>query len=63
MAVRQFKGVFVPMRRYLRALDISQMISPTTATTSNIPDHTPALKIPPIISQPVSAIAIKANMP
>lgn len=37
------------------------MIIPTTATTASTPTHTPALKIPPITSQPLKVSIIANN--
>ncbi len=45
----------IPGNYFLPAtLEIIKMIRPITATTSNTPDHTPALNIPPIASQLLS---------
>lgn len=45
-------------RDQLRPLPTNHKISPTTNTTSKIPTHTPALKIPPITSHEEKVIAI-----
>lgn len=39
------------------------MISKTTTTIIMIPDHTPALKIPPITVQPEKTVSNKAKKP
>jgi hypothetical protein len=43
---------------YLRPRPTSQRINPTIATTTRIPTHIPALKIPPTTSHELSVIAI-----
>jgi len=43
---------------YLRPLPTSHKINPTTNTTTRIPTHTPALKMPPTTSQDDNVIAV-----
>jgi hypothetical protein len=43
---------------YLRPLPTSHKINPTTSTTTKIPTHTPALKMPPTTSQDDNVIAV-----
>jgi hypothetical protein len=45
-------------RNYLRPLPTNHRINPTTNTTTKIPTHTPALKIPPTTSQDDKVIAV-----
>jgi hypothetical protein len=44
--------------RYFFPLPIKKSISAIIPTTTRIPTHTPALKIPPITSQPEKTVRI-----
>ncbi len=50
--------VKVMLPAYLLPLPTSHSMRPTTRTTTSIPTHIPALKIPPTTSQELKVIAI-----